>query len=93
MAPPRDPLPVCAAHAYDPLHSALIIAIPTTAQVAARQRLFDYAVEQGLAILNATVKNTTIAEINATVEVPLLGGIEVGIRDGASGGCDGCRWM
>lgn len=50
-------------------------------QVAARQRLFDYAVDRGLAILNATVKNTTIEEVHATVEVPLLGGIDVTIRD------------
>ncbi|KIY97695.1 BPI/LBP/CETP domain protein [Monoraphidium neglectum] len=56
--------------------------------IAARQPLFDYAVQQGLAILNATVKNATIDEISATVEVPLLGGIDVTVRDGAGRG----RW-
>ncbi|KAI8463303.1 MAG: hypothetical protein J3K34DRAFT_527110 [Monoraphidium minutum] len=50
-------------------------------QIAARQPLFDYAVTQGLAILNATLRNTTIDEVRATVEVPLLGGIDVVVRD------------
>ena len=56
-------------------------------QIAARQRLFDYAVAQGLAILNATLRSTTIAEVDATVEVPLLGGIDVAVRNGVAGGC------
>lgn len=46
------------------------------------QPLFDYAVGVGLAILNASVKNATIAEVDATVEVPLIGGIDVRVTDG-----------
>lgn len=54
-------------------------------QVAARQPLFDYAVRVGLAVLNETVRNATIPEVRATVEVPLIGGIDVAITEGACG--------
>ncbi|GBF96808.1 hypothetical protein Rsub_09664 [Raphidocelis subcapitata] len=50
-------------------------------QIAARQRLFDYAVAEALAVLNATLRNATLPEVDATVEVPLLGGIDVAVRD------------
>ena len=36
-------------------------------------------------MLNATLRNATLPEVDATVEVPLLGGIDVAVKDGGGG--------
>ena len=52
--------------------------------VAARQPLFDYAVAVGLAVLNATLQRAgALPDVRTTVEVPLIGGIDVAISGGA----------
>lgn len=50
-------------------------------QVAARQRLFDYAVGQGLDILDLAVKKINIPEYKTTIEVPVIGGIDVTVSN------------
>eukprot|EP00879_Flechtneria_rotunda_P011137 GHRR01011635.1.p1 GENE.GHRR01011635.1~~GHRR01011635.1.p1 ORF type:complete len:185 (+),score=44.71 GHRR01011635.1:206-760(+) len=50
-------------------------------QVAARQRLFDYAVGQGLDILDLAVKKIQIPEYKTTIEIPVIGGIDVDVAN------------
>lgn len=46
-------------------------------QLAARQNLFDYAVEESLKILKASVAHLTIPDYTTEIDVPVLGGIDV----------------
>lgn len=46
-------------------------------QLAARQRLFDYAVTQALEILDLAVAKIQIPEVKTTIEIPVIGGIDV----------------
>lgn len=48
-------------------------------QIAARQRLFDYAVTEALEILGVAVEQVKIPEYRTTLEVPVIGGIDVSI--------------
>ncbi len=50
-------------------------------QIAARQRLFDYAVQQGLAILDAKLREIQIPAVNTVIDIPLIGGMDVSISD------------
>lgn len=50
-------------------------------QIAARQKLFDYAVSQGLDILDLAVRKIKIPEYKTTIEVPVIGGIDVSVSN------------
>lgn len=50
-------------------------------QIAARQRLFDYAVTEALAILGVAVEKVKIPEYRTTLEIPVIGGIDVTISN------------
>lgn len=50
-------------------------------QIAARQRLFDYAVTEALQILDAAVVKIRIPEYKGTLEIPVIGGIDVDISN------------
>jgi hypothetical protein len=46
-------------------------------QIAARQKLFDYAVEEALDILDIIAKQIQIPEYKTTIDIPIIGGIDV----------------
>lgn len=48
-------------------------------QIAVRQRLFDYAVQTGLAVLDASLKDIVVPEYRSTLNFPVIGGVDVGI--------------
>jgi hypothetical protein len=50
-------------------------------QIAARQRLFDYAVTQALEILDVAVEKINIPDYKATIEIPVIGGIDAAISN------------
>lgn len=50
-------------------------------QIAARQKLFDYAVTEALGILDLAVRKIKIPEYKATIEIPVIGGIDVDISN------------
>lgn len=50
-------------------------------QIAARQRLFDYAVTEALDILAVVVEKVNIPEYKTTLEIPVIGGIDVTISN------------
>jgi hypothetical protein len=50
-------------------------------QVAARQRLFDYGMEQGLILLDMAVRKIGIPEYKTTLDLPIIGGVDVDISD------------
>lgn len=50
-------------------------------QIAARQRLFDYAVTEALEILGVAVEKVKIPEYKTTLEIPVIGGIDVTINN------------
>jgi len=50
-------------------------------QIAARQRLFDYAVTEALDILAVVVEKVNIPEYKTTIEIPVIGGIDVTISN------------
>lgn len=54
-------------------------------QLAARQSLFDYAVDQGLTILDAAVRRIAIPEYSATLDIPLVGGVDVSVSKVSTG--------
>lgn len=50
-------------------------------QIAARQRLFDYAVTEAIEILGVAVEKVKIPEYRTTLEIPVIGGIDVAITN------------
>eukprot|EP00882_Tetradesmus_deserticola_P018671 GHRQ01020052.1.p1 GENE.GHRQ01020052.1~~GHRQ01020052.1.p1 ORF type:complete len:195 (+),score=41.92 GHRQ01020052.1:454-1038(+) len=50
-------------------------------QIAARQRLFDYAVTEALDLLDEAAKNIHIPEYKTTLDIPLIGGIDVSVSN------------
>jgi hypothetical protein len=50
-------------------------------QIAARQRLFDYAVTEALDLLDVAAKNIKIPEYKTTLEIPVIGGIDVSVSN------------
>lgn len=48
-------------------------------QLAARQRLFDFAVATGLDLLDEAATRIVLPEYHTTLEVPVLGGLDVGV--------------
>jgi hypothetical protein len=48
-------------------------------QVAARQKLFDFAVQEGLEILNLVIQKVQIPDYNTTLDFPVIGGVDVSI--------------
>jgi hypothetical protein len=50
-------------------------------QIAARQRLFDYAVTEALDLLDVAAKKIKIPEYQSTLEIPVIGGIEVSVSN------------
>lgn len=50
-------------------------------QIAARQRLFDYAVSEALDILGVAVEKVRIPEYKTKLEIPVIGGIDVAISN------------
>lgn len=50
-------------------------------QIAARQRLFDYAVTEALEILGEAIEKVKIPEYRTTLEIPVIGGIDVVISN------------
>lgn len=50
-------------------------------QIAARQRLFDYAVSEALDILGVAVEQVRIPEYKTKLEIPVIGGIDVAISN------------
>lgn len=50
-------------------------------QIAARQRLFDYAVSEALEILGVAVEKVRIPEYKTKLEIPVIGGIDVAISN------------
>jgi hypothetical protein len=50
-------------------------------QIAARQRLFDYAVTEALDLLDEAAKKIKIPEYKSTLEIPVIGGIDVSVSN------------
>ncbi|KAF6254202.1 phosphorylated CTD interacting factor 1 WW domain-containing protein [Scenedesmus sp. NREL 46B-D3] len=50
-------------------------------QIAARQRLFDYAVTEALDLLDVAAKNIKIPEYKTTLDIPVIGGIDVSVSN------------
>lgn len=50
-------------------------------QIAARQRLFDYAVSEALDILDIAAKKIKIPEYKTTIDIPVIGGIDVSVSN------------
>lgn len=50
---------------------------PAGVQVVARQRLFDYAVQQGLTLLETRVREVYISQYSKTFSLPLVGVFEI----------------
>lgn len=62
-------------HVHSPFNSE------ASMQIAARQRLFDYAVTEALEILGVAVEKVRIPEYRTTLEIPVIGGIDVVISN------------
>jgi hypothetical protein len=62
-------------HVHSPFNSE------ASMQIAARQRLFDYAVTEALEILGVAIEKVKIPEYRTTLEIPVIGGIDVVISN------------
>ena len=65
------------AHAARNVHSPFNS--EASVQVAARQKLFDFAVQEGLEILNLVIQKVQIPDYNTTLDFPVIGGVDVSI--------------
>lgn len=68
-------------HIGDAMQQSSMVDAPSEAgiQVAARQALFDYATQQGLAILGTKVTGLVLPEVSKTFHVPIAGDFELRI--------------